>query len=368
MTRERIPTRRQGTTVIRDHMPALDGLRGAAVLLVLAHTFDLISRTGAHAFTRGAIDDSLNAGWIGVQLFFVLSGFLITGILLDTRDSPHYYKTFFTRRALRIFPLYYLVLIIAYIVIPLDMSVPAGHGAHQGWLWTYTNNYAAALGKEEPAFPHFWSLAVEEQFYLVWPFVVRFIGRRGVLYIAPLAVIAAIVARVLARQHFGEDAAYMFTPCRMDALALGALAAAWVRAPKTVFDRLPPLGLQLAGTLLVVGGLVLGKLDRTGAQMQLSGYTIIAMGFALILIGSLAGNKLLEWSLLRRVGTYSYGMYVFGVPLHLFVGMKLIGASPTFWVAILYIPMMMGATFLLAALSYHLFERQFLALKVRLAP
>ena len=342
-------------------MPALDGLRGVAVLLVLAHTFDLISRSGA-------LDDTLNAGWIGVQLFFVLSGFLITGILLDQRDSPTYYRTFFTRRMLRIFPLYYMVLIVAFIVIPLDMDVPAAHGSHQFWLWTYTNNYAAAFGKEEHAFPHFWSLAVEEQFYLVWPFVVRLAGRRGVTILAPIAIGVAIVCRILARQHYGAEAAYMFTPCRMDALAFGALAAAMVRAPSTIFDKLPPLGLRLGGGAIVLAGLALGKLDRTGAPMQYAGYTIIALGFALALVGALAGSRLLTARPLRRVGMYSYGMYVFSVPLHLFIGIPIVGESPSLPIALAYLVAMTAVTFGAAAASYHLFERRFLALKARIAP
>ncbi len=347
--------------MVREHMPALDGLRGVAVLLVLAHTFDLISRAGP-------IDDTLNAGWIGVQLFFVLSGFLITGILLDTRDSPTYYRTFFTRRMLRIFPLYYMVLIVAFIIIPFDMDTPAGHGSHQFWLWTYTNNYAAAFGKEEHAFPHFWSLAVEEQFYLVWPFAVRLVGRRGVVVLAPIAIGLAIAARIVARQHYGAEAAYMFTPCRMDALALGALAAAMVRMPATIFDRIPPLALRLGGGAIVLCGLAIGKLDRTGAPMQYVGYTIIAAGFALALVGTLSGSRILGSWALRRVGMYSYGMYVFSVPLHLFIGVPIVGDAPSVPVALVYIVAMAAVTLGAAVASYHLFERRFLALKARLAP
>ena len=354
-------SRASTTAIVRDHMPALDGLRGIAVLLVMAHAFDLISRAGP-------LDDTLNAGWIGVQLFFVLSGFLITGILLDTRDSPGFYRTFFTRRMLRIFPLYYMVLIVAYIIIPLDADPPAGHGAHQFWLWTYTNNYAAAFGKEEHAFPHFWSLAVEEQFYLVWPFVVRLAGRRGVTILATIAIGAAIACRIAARAHWGEEAAYLFTPCRMDALALGALAACLVRAPATIIDRVPPLALRLGGGLVVIVGLLVGKLDRTGAPMQYAGYTIIALGFALILLGALDGSRFLKWGALRRVGMYSYGMYVFHMPLHLYVGLPIVGDAPSLPVAIAYLVVMTAATFGIAAASYHLFERRFLALKARLAP
>src|SRR5437868_4964541 len=168
---------------VRGQMPALDGLRGIAIVLVLMHQFDLI--TSPHA-----IDVAFDAGWIGVQLFFVLSGFLITGGLLDTRDQHGYFRGFFVRRVLRIFPLYYAALVATLIA-----------GNTSIWLWTYLSNF-----RPHPALPHFWSLAVEEQFYLVWPFVVWLAGRRGVIAVGGVMVIAAIVARVVIRAKVGPEA------------------------------------------------------------------------------------------------------------------------------------------------------------------
>ncbi len=179
-------------------------------------------------------------------------------------------------------------------------------------------------------------------------------------------IVAAIGARIWARGHFGEEAAYMFTPCRMDALAFGALAAAVVRAPDP--PALSPMLLKIGGIAIVIAGLVVGRLDRTGASMQYIGYSIIAAGFAVSLLGALDGSRVLEWAPLRRVGLYSYGMYVFGTPLHLFVGLRLVGASPSVGVAIAYLIGLLIATFVCAAISYHLFEQRFLALKAKLAP
>src|SRR5262249_13935552 len=158
------------------------------ILFVLMHEYDLVP-------SPSATDTVLDVGWIGVQLFFVLSGFLITGILLDTRERPDYFRGFFVRRVLRIFPLYYAALIGT--LIAGDTSI---------WLWTYLSNF-----HPNTALPHFWSLAVEEQFYLVWPVVVWFAGRRGVLAVGSVMVIAAIAARVVIRAEVGAEAVYAWT-------------------------------------------------------------------------------------------------------------------------------------------------------------
>ncbi len=358
------------------HVDALDGLRGVAILLVLLHGFDVVS--GAHGLGH-LIDSAFDAGWIGVQLFFVLSGFLITGILLDTRDSPDYYRNFFVRRVLRIFPLYYGVLFVAFVLLPLFMDIRGG--ADQVWLWTYLANFAAPFGHGESAFPHFWSLCVEEQFYLVWPLIVRHAGRRGVIAISIVLTLLAVASRIFLRIHFGEpvghEAAYLFTPARMDALALGALAGALLREPRVAawMERRQPTTWFGSGVAVVAAGLVIGRLQRTGDSMQVAGYTLLGFGFALILLSALREDGLparwLRLSLLRRCGLYSYAMYVFYAPLHLFVGLPLIarfGGDGGLRTGMVYQTFAMSATFLIAAASYHFYERRFLALKPRLAP
>lgn len=360
----------------REHLAALDGLRGVAILLVLLHGFDVIQPVG---IVGRALDDLLDIGWIGVQLFFVLSGFLITGILLDTRRAPHYYRGFFVRRVLRIFPLYYGVLFLAFVVLPwLGRSVG---GDHQLWLWTYLANFVAPFGYGEPAFPHFWSLCVEEQFYLLWPLLVRYSGRRGVFVLSALLVFIAIGSRLYVRHRLGEpighEAAYMFTPCRMDALAIGAIAATLVRSERAAgwIAHQRSLSVAGAGLLLLLAGMLDGHLQRAGAMMQGMGYTLIALGFALVLISALGRTglpaRLLAWAPLRRCGTYSYGMYVFYAPLHLFVGLPLLaklGGVTTVAGALSYTAGAIVVTFGAGALSWHLYERHFLAMKSRLAP
>jgi peptidoglycan/LPS O-acetylase OafA/YrhL len=374
VTHERPPATETFGQLVRGRMPALDGLRGIAVLLVLAHGFDVIQTSHGPGH---AVDLALDLGWIGVQLFFVLSGFLITGILLETRSAPGYYKNFLIRRVLRIFPLYYGVLFVAFVIAPHVVTVPPGHGEHQLWLWTYLTNFAEPFGRGEPVFPHFWSLAVEEQFYIVWPLVVYVAGRRGTVVIGAVLVVTAIAARIYVRAHYNQLAAYTFTPCRMDALAIGAIAAAVIRGDRVrnVIAQRHATSLAIAGSLVVIGGAAVGHLLREGPNMQTTGYTIIAVGFALVVVAAMPPRllpaRLLGFAPLRRIGLYSYGMYVFHAPLHVYVGVPILEhLNPTYGTAsgAIYELVMALVTFGLAMLSYHLFEVRFLRLKPTLAP
>lgn len=158
----------------RHHLQELDGLRGFAILLVLCSHLVSLPPGGRSPFVDRLVGMILGLGWVGVDLFFVLSGFLITGILVQSRGGPHYFRNFYARRSLRIFPLYYLFLAIATFISPLLLSpesiltLPKEHA----WVyWLYLSNFG---GKPSEAFAHTWSLAVEEQFYLVWPAIVFF--------------------------------------------------------------------------------------------------------------------------------------------------------------------------------------------------
>jgi len=168
------------------HDPPLDGIRGLAALLVACYHFGRPEVAGPGS---QAIGFFTQFGWAGVDLFFVLSGFLIGGILLDTRDRPRFLRTFFKRRALRIFPLYF-VFLAAYVlvIVPQLPGPPTDIVSRQGWLWTYLANFDIArhgwysgVGSSANAL---WSLAIEEQFYLVAPFAVLLLARRGVTTLA----------------------------------------------------------------------------------------------------------------------------------------------------------------------------------------
>ncbi len=192
-------TRRPQAGVI----PALDGLRGIAIILVMLHHFTNYRPTSG---IDGLIGSVVFFWWTGVDLFFVLSGFLITGILLDTRGSERYFTTFYARRILRIFPLYYLVLFLAFVVLP---KFPAVHPVLAGqadlppqWpYWLYLTNFSIAdRGWGHGWVDVGWSLAIEEQFYLVWPLVIWLCPPRLVALLCAVIIVAEPVARVFARE------------------------------------------------------------------------------------------------------------------------------------------------------------------------
>ncbi|MBK8322657.1 MAG: acyltransferase [Betaproteobacteria bacterium] len=216
------------------HLPSLDGLRGVAILLVLCHQFDRIQVTAATGPGVRIFDYALNVGWIGVQLFFVLSGFLITGILMDAKGCPNFIRNFYVRRALRIFPLYFGALMVFLVALPNLGLAPKSWGEVDFAYWVFLSNW---FGGE--ALPHFWSLAVEEQFYFAWPFVVLALNARQVGAVCLALAVASLMARIL-MVGFGvsPDAIYQVTLSRLDALALGGAAAVLIRLPQGVLARL----------------------------------------------------------------------------------------------------------------------------------
>src|SRR5205085_517803 len=204
-------TRYSSTRVTSDRrILPLDGLRAIAIVLVLAFHF---------------APKQAPFGWLGVDLFFVLSGFLITGILVRTRELPNRFRTFYARRALRIFPLYYAMLIVAFLVLPpvcaLCRRPPV---ADQLPYWLYYSNFIGHTFHLPVSFGHFWSLAVEEHYYAVWPFVIFAAGPRRARMICALLIAIAIVWRfAFAVVGAPPETTFGFTPARIDGLALGSL-------------------------------------------------------------------------------------------------------------------------------------------------
>ncbi len=365
----------------RAHIPALDGLRGIAILLVIAHNADTFSNSAAWLWPVALL---AHAGWIGVQLFFVLSGFLITRNLLDTRGGDSYLRSFYVRRALRIFPLYFLTLIVALLILPHIVALSPGALAshqHQVWLWTFLSNWAQPYGQEVSGFPHFWLLAVEEQFYLFWPFVVLLATGTRLLWICVAIAVLALLSRLL-MMHAGarSEMLYMFTHCRMDALALGAAAAVLQLSP-----GVPQwIGRHFRAVLLATIGVLVatGLLSHTFSVYDpvtlLYGQTLLAAAFALLMVGidaippGTVGRRLaglLEARWLRSVGRYSFAMYVFHLPIHMASGhvirdaVAFTGSAAPLSYAVVAIVL----SYLAGMVSYHLLEKHFLRLKAVLA-
>ena len=199
------------------YVPALDGIRGIAILTVMLHHFTIFGMVRPNNFIDVQFYRLASAGWCGVDLFFVLSGFLITGILLDTKSGPHFFRNFYMRRVLRIFPLYYGFLIVIFVLIPLAIQVGDKFQTlldQQGWYWSYLINLPIAFKGWSSVIiiDHFWSLAVEEQFYLFWPLVVFFSQRRQLIFICLACFVGSFGVRLGFALAGYSLAGYVLTP------------------------------------------------------------------------------------------------------------------------------------------------------------
>lgn len=368
------------------HIPALDGVRGIAVVVVMVLHFTMLVPTtpGESLLATG-----VGIGWAGVDLFFVLSGFLITGILLDARGTDGYFRTFYARRALRIFPLYYAFLFVLFVLFPLVRA--SGHEPLGPQLWTlaYLHNVLMGFGGWEavPAHTtHLWSLAIEEQFYLVWPLVVLRSSRTLLLRVCLWAVAIAWFTRLgLHMALDGGAAGYALLPARMDALALGGLLALAVRQEGWVerMRRWLPAATVTGGALVAATAVLSVRLSPgegwfppLALHVQLLGYPGVDLlsgalvGFA-VLPGRSPFRAALTWPFLVKLGKYSYALYLLHIPLRNLLRSRYFAEGlPTVWgsqvpAQLLLLVACIGLTYLVALASWHLFEKHFLRLKER---
>jgi peptidoglycan/LPS O-acetylase OafA/YrhL len=370
------------------HIPALDGLRGVAVLLVIVFHHTVMRQP---TFVDQVYVSIARLGWTGVDLFFVLSGFLITGILYDARGGSHYYRNFYARRTLRIFPLYYAFVAFTLIVAPwlwpdtdLGRTVRRANAEHgQLWYWLYLSNlhFAREEGFSQPNLAVTWSLAIEEQFYLVWPVVVASLTRRRLMWTCAALVGVALAARsALVVSGADVTAAYLLTFCRMDALAVGAFVALALRDPgdaRRLREWAPPV--VLASTaVFFVGWYAEGPFENETwgkPGVQTAGYTLLALAFgALVALLALDAapnaSRILSTPVLQTFGKYSYALYLFHIPVRRFIRDEYFPVAdfPT-WMGsplpgqLLFYIVATAPAFLLAWLSWHLLESRALALK-----
>jgi peptidoglycan/LPS O-acetylase OafA/YrhL len=316
--------------ILSEYIPPLDGLRALAIISVIWHNV-----TAGH-YTGGAISKIANmfanAGWIGVQLFFVLSGFLITGILLDEKKTKYQLRNFYMRRFLRIFPLYYAVLFVAFIILPIFNAMPSWLQTdrhYQIWFWTFLINWKEPFSTDGPALGHIWSLAVEEQFYLLWPLLVITLQRRALMVVCLFLMISALLVRGALISYdltFALKAAYKLTVARWDALAVGASLALLVRN-KAVYGKVVTYAPFILGATSIYI-LIYMALSRNFAAVA-PGLGALNQTAAALLFGTLLFNAIrvdanyyssrwqhfLAYAPLRSVGKYSYAIYVFHLPI-----------------------------------------------------
>jgi peptidoglycan/LPS O-acetylase OafA/YrhL len=362
------------------HLPALDGVRGLAILLVLTdHILFWNGHTGR--WFLDVLAEMRGCTWVGVNLFFALSGFLITGILMDTLAIPNFFRTFYARRALRIFPLYYGVLIVLLLLTrPLHLS----WGGWQFFYLTYTANLA--LWWDKPLLlshfriVHFWSLQVEEQFYLLWPLVVYSVKKPAKLIrFSLIACVAVLIIRVLVVVMRVPSTQYIYLPntatfCCCDNLLYGCALALLVRTRwrNKVLSWAPLLFVACVAPIAVERSMHLGLSWANTFFMPTLGFSLIGIGSASLVAMALRSGsfaqRVFTFSVLRFFGRYSYGLYVFhysvegffGAPLYTFFfeHVHVRGIS-----GLLSSGTVLAASLVLAMLSYHLYEVHFLKLK-----
>jgi peptidoglycan/LPS O-acetylase OafA/YrhL len=366
-----------------NHKPELDGIRGIALLAVmLSHgggRYILQTTFAAKLFAYAMVP-----GWSGVELFFVLSGFLITGILLQSKTAENYFTSFYARRFLRIFPIYYFVVTVGLVaahynfwwnaMMPPERMRIAYYFYAQNWPVFWNHGAYQTVS----AFGHFWSLAVEEQFYLVWPLVIWLLPEGWILSLCTAGLVIALPLRFYMVHRYAESlGAMVLTTSRMDGLLVGVMLAILLRK-----GQIP---LRWIYAALGLGAAIFGYIavfhHRELIDTQFYMPTLGITAFALLSGGFLAlSQHRIPWlhhvlcvGWLRTVGKYSYGMYIYHIPIYLIsehilkVRFGAVLPMPLRW-ALLYIGFLIAVTFLVAKISYDLFESKILALKIYFRP
>ncbi len=385
---DRVPSSSSPTSWIAAYYPAFDGLRAVAILMVfLQHYLPLVFQPRWGELPL----------WSGVDLFFVLSGFLITGILVDSRKDPTFFRNFYGRRALRIWPLWYLLWAL---VLVLTQMLGLRYSAY---IWTtavFFGNWFLEHGTMQwhgnpcriyfghagqfVQFSSFWTLCVEEQYYLVWPFLLYFIrSPRWLMRICVTGVLFTVVLRCLLYRYTPDAlletrVLYWSTYTRCDSILIGSFVALWLR-----HTELTRQALHRIGTVLISGSLSLLLIGFawSGSRWQLNeihpvfctyGYTLVALIAAGILLFSLdSQTTLFRWMChpwLSGLGKISFGFYVLHFLPVVFVSAWTERYFAPHHLSVLMLPLCFFSVYATAWLSYRYVERPFLRLKWMFQP
>jgi len=334
-------------------IPQLDAVRGLAVLLVLLHNTDIYPSLHLQWISAN--------GWMGVDLFFVLSGFLITGILVDSKQSEGYFRNFYARRCLRIWPLYYSALLFMFVIVPFLRPSEAHtiFEARSSPWWAYPlflQNFLVPIPSAATGLLGVtWSLAVEEQFYLFWPLVVRFCNEAQLRKIAVAVICLSPALRFYLALHNVDIYSNPF--CRLDGLMAGALLALVLRSASVL-----PSKFMTRAWITFFVSVPLALIIET-FHARWIGFSLIALAsVSFVYLALFSTQRWLQAILTNRflvyTGTISYGIYLLQkIPLD---------AAKTFHLdkhGFLALPITAAATYAMATLSWNLLERPFLRLK-----
>ncbi len=345
------------------YIPALDGLRGVAILLVISY----------HYFEKDT--PWVHLGWAGVDLFFVLSGYLITKRLIETSNYPNRYVMFYRNRALRIFPLYFLVVVLFYASIYFLVRPQNLHRFDfylnnkvsyllflQNWLFLHNRPIEGHL-------IHLWSLAVEEQFYLVWPlFLYTFYKNKYFKNILWGIIIGVLVLRNVLYYFDNQTLYYYHTLCRIDSMVCGALIF-FISTSNIQTTLIKWLG--IAAAFVVLAGILIFKSAGFSSAFNTTiGYTALAFLFTSVLYyliqnpGSIAAS-LLKNRTLRFIGKISFGIYIFHIPVFVICHQRLSSIFQQRFQAANYLPeiICLLISIILSIISYYFYESYFLKLK-----
>ncbi len=355
---------------IENYLPELDGIRGVAILFILLFhclPFEIIANHRILSFLKISL-------WIGVDLFFVLSGFLITRILIGLKGRNNKYIVFYGRRSLRIFPLYYFTLVIVFFFLSKNYQVKEAllYTAPKQYFFLYGYNLYILINNSfaiSDFLNHFWSLCVEEQFYLFWPFVIFSFKTQKLPYVMTVAVIISVISKILF-YFLGLDWSVIFTNTitRMDCFALGGLSAyGYINRSYRRSIYIIKIVFYLSAVVLFIYAFVAKGLRIDSITTQVLITPLIALLFSTCIYLVVVDRfKLLKtlflcyW--LRQIGKYSYGIYIYHWLIYVTIvqynilRLKNMNSWISFGVII-------GGTFIISILSYHFLERPFLNLK-----
>lgn len=293
------------------YVKEFDGWRGVGIcFVVLAHYFP--------SYFIGS--------WVFMEMFFVMSGFLITGILMDSKSKKDYYKNFIARRVVRVFPLYYICLAIVFFLIPASWLDLSYYREKQAWFWLYGENWLFSIDgwPKTKALHHFWSLAIEEQFYIVWPLMVWMFSSKGLMRFCIFLFFFSIVFRNTGIYffHYEKPFTYVATFGRMEGIALGAIIAIMVRTDQKIWLEKYTYPITIiSGILCVIAFILAGSMMFEHVIHYTINFTIVDIFFAGMIVMTMCDDrlilfkKLLNYPLIKQIGVMSYCLYIFHYPI-----------------------------------------------------